>query len=97
MLSQQSLVLRVSAWSYTVSGGMIHPGLKPHQCLLTDEEENDSATIMAAKRLAGVTPEVNFMEYVTLTPPPSTNKAAHSGFETQRRGDVTRDPKELYQ
>ena len=37
------------------------------------------------KRSAGVTPEVNFREHVTCIPPPSTNKVAHSGFETQRR------------
>ena len=32
---------------------------------------------------SGVAPEVNIREYVI--PPPSMNKAAHSGFETQRR------------
>ena len=36
-------------------------------------EENGSATMLAAKRSVGVTPL------------PSANKAAHSGFETQRR------------
>ena len=40
---------------------------------------------MAAKRLAGVAPEVNLLEYVTHTPLPCANKAAHSGFETRRR------------
>ena len=44
-------------------------------------EEISSAT----KRLAGVAPEVNIRECVTHTPLPSANKAAHSGFETQRR------------
>ena len=29
---------------------------------------------------------------LTRTPPPSSNKAAHSGFETQR--DITRGPKQ---
>ena len=51
-------------------------------------EENDLAAILAAKRSAGVTPEVNLREHVTHMPPPSVNKAAYSGFETQR--DVTR-------
>ena len=46
-------------------------------------EENDSAAMLAAKRSAGVTPEVNLREHVTY--PPSVNKAACSGFETQRR------------
>ena len=44
-------------------------------------DENGSV----AKRSAGVAPEVNLRERVTRTPPPSSNKAAHSGFETQRR------------
>ena len=48
-------------------------------------EENGSATMLATKRLVGVTPELNLREHVTCTPPPSANKAAHSGFETQRR------------
>ena len=39
---------------------------------------------LAAKRLAGVTPEVNLRECISHTPPPSANKAAHSGFEIQR-------------
>ena len=48
-------------------------------------EEIGSAVMLAAKRSAGVTPEVNLREHVTFLPLPSTNKAAHSGFETQRR------------
>ena len=48
-------------------------------------EENGSAAMLAAKRSAGVTPEVNLMEPVTHTPPPSVNKIANFGFETQRR------------
>ena len=43
------------------------------------------AAMLAAKRSAGVAPEVNLRECISHTPPPSTNKAAHSGFETQRR------------
>ena len=48
-------------------------------------EEIGSAALLAAKRSAGVTPEVNLRQCVTHRPPPSVNKAAHSGFETQRR------------
>ena len=43
------------------------------------------AAMLATKRLAGVTPEVNLRECVIHTPLPSANKAAHPGFETQRR------------
>ena len=48
-------------------------------------EEISSAAILATKRSAGVIPEVNLREDVTCVPLPSTNKAAHYGFETQRR------------
>ena len=41
--------------------------------------------MLAAKRSAGVAPEVDLWECVTYTPPPSANKAAYSDFETQRR------------
>ena len=37
------------------------------------------------KRSAAVAPDVNLRECVTHMPPPSMNKAAHSGFETQMR------------
>ena len=47
-------------------------------------EEISSAAMLATKRSAGVTPEMNLRECVTHTPLPSANKAAHSGFETQR-------------
>ena len=40
-------------------------------------EEISSATMLAAKRSAGVAPEVNLREYVTCMPLPSGNKAAH--------------------
>ena len=36
------------------------------------------------QRSAGVAPEVNLRERTSHMPPPSLNKAAHSGFETQR-------------
>ena len=46
-------------------------------------EENNSTAMLAAKRLAGVTPEVNLRKCIT-HPPPSSSvyKVAHSGFET---------------
>ena len=44
-----------------------------------------SAAMLAAKRLVGVAPEVNLMEYVPHMLLPIVNKADHSGFETQRR------------
>ena len=48
-------------------------------------EEIGSAAMLATNKSAGETLEVNFRDYVTHTSPPSTSKAAHSGFETQRR------------
>ena len=48
-------------------------------------EENGSAAILAAKRSAGVASEVNLREHITHMPPPSVNKAAHSGFQIHRR------------
>ena len=48
--------------------------------------------MLAAKRLAGVKPEVNLRECITHPPPSSVIKVAHSGFETQRTG-VIRSPK----
>ena len=49
------------------------------------EEENGSAAMLTTRRSAGVTPDMNLIDCVTHTPPPNANKAAHSGFETQRR------------
>ena len=40
---------------------------------------------LATKRSTGVAPEVNLRERISHMPPPSANKAAHSGFETERR------------
>ena len=48
-------------------------------------QENSLAAIQAAKRLAGVALEVNLRVHVTCMPLPIMNKAAHSGFQTQRR------------
>ena len=41
--------------------------------------------MLATKRSAGVTPQVNLRECVTCMPPLNSNKAAHRGFEAQRR------------
>ena len=43
-------------------------------------EENGSAAMLAAKRSAGVAPEVKLKEGVTHMCQPSMNKAAHPGF-----------------
>ena len=48
-------------------------------------EEISSAALLATKRLAGVTPEVDLRKHVTCMPLPSVNKAAQFVFETQRR------------
>ena len=40
--------------------------------------------MLAVKRSAGIAPELNLREHISCMPPPSVNKAAHSGFETQR-------------
>ena len=48
-------------------------------------EENGLAAMLANNRSAGAAPEMNLRECVIWILLPSTNKAAHSGFETQRR------------
>ena len=50
-----------------------------------DVDENGSIAMLATKRSAGVTPEVNVREGTSCMPLQSVNKAAHSGLETQRR------------
>ena len=45
-------------------------------------EENSSAAMLAVKRLS---PEVNLWKHATCMPSPNMNKAAHCGFQTQRR------------
>ena len=42
------------------------------------------AAMLAVKRSPGIAPEVNLRECISCMPPPSVNKAVHSGFETQR-------------
>ena len=58
-------------------------------------DENGSVAMLAAKRSAGVAPEVNISDHTSCMSLPSVNKVAHSSFET--RGDVTRSPKQGYQ
>ena len=48
-------------------------------------EKNGLAAMVATKRVAGVTPEVNLRECITHTPLLGVNKASHSGFEAKRR------------
>ena len=54
-----------------------NPPLVKHAC----GEQRPNA-MLAIRRSAGVTPEVNFGEHTSCTPLPSVNKA---DFETQRR------------
>ena len=54
-------------------------------------KQNGSAAMLAAKRSAGVTLEVNLGEHLTHTPLSSANEPL------KPRGDVTRSPKEGYQ
>ena len=58
-------------------------------------EENDLASMLAAKRLAGVAPEVNLGKHVTRMPLSSANKAVHPGLKP--RGDTARSPKQGFQ
>ena len=51
--------------------------------------------MLAVKRSAGVAPEMNLKERTPHTPPPSSNKAVNSDFESHL--DVTRSPKQGYQ
>ena len=72
-------VERRSAWSYTVSGGMIGPGFEPQLSCSKEEnvEENGSALMLVTKRSSSCHTRDKSL--------PSRNKAGYSGFETQRR------------
>ena len=64
-------------------GSIISAGFKPPPMLgFSCVEEIGSAAILAVKRLAAVTPEMNLREHVTFIPLSNMNKAAHSGFKT---------------
>ena len=55
-------------------------------------EDNSLAVMLAAKWLAGVTPELNLIDHVKDMPLPSANKAAY--YALKPRGYVTRCPQE---
>ena len=54
-------------------------------------EDKSLAAMLATKRSAGVTPEVNLGKCVTHRSPPSVNNAAHSGFKTQETSPEIQD------
>ena len=78
-------VERLPGFTLPGSGGTIDLFRSPPMPACRYMEENSSVAMLAAKRSAGVTPEVNCRECVTYMPLTSVNKTAHSGFETQRR------------
>ena len=61
---------------------MIAPALSPTNASQVCGKDS-LAAMLATKRSAGVVPEVNLRERVTCMQ--SSNKAAHSGFETHRK------------
>ena len=63
---------------------MVAPSFESHQCL-TGMWKRRLSYHAGHQEVSSVTPEVNLRECVTPLPLPSSNKAAHSGFETQRR------------
>ena len=85
--SRHNSVGIVSAWCHTERqqqhdrSQFQAPPMPAHRYV----KENSWAPMLTTKRSAGVTPEVNSREHVTQMPLSSVNKAAHSGFETQRR------------
>ena len=52
---------------------------------LISSEQLKSNNTKCHTRGEGVAQEVNLGEHISCTPPPTTNKVLHSGFETQRR------------
>ena len=56
--------------------------------------EISSVAMLAIKRLAGATLDMNLRKHVTCMPPQSINEAGHSGFKPR---DVTRNSKQGYQ
>ena len=77
----ESPSIETSLLAYLIKTKTRAPPMRVHKYV----DRNGSAAMLATKRSAGVTPEVNLRECVTYTPLQSANKAAHSGFETQRR------------
>ena len=86
MPSQHSSVGRASTWSHSVRlqhdrSWFQAPPMPAHRYMV----ENGLAAMLATKRSGSVTPEMNLREHVKCMPPPSVNKAGHSGFETPQR------------
>ena len=79
--SRHSSVFRASVWSHFVRQ-------QKDDRSQFQASSMPAHSYMATNRLVGVTPKVvekKDRECVAHMPLPSTNKAAHSGFETQRR------------
>ena len=72
----------VSAFDCYVRGLPFESGILP--LLKQACREQWPAAMLTIKRLAGVAIEVNLREHPSCMFLPSANKAAHSGFETQR-------------
>ena len=92
-----SSVGRVSAWSHTVSGGMIAPGFESHQCLagMWKRRLDCHAGRQEVSR-CHTRGESQGMCNITRTPPLSSNKPEPT-LTLKPRGDVTRSPKQGYQ
>ena len=86
VLSRDSSVGRASVLSHTVSSGMI-----AYTNASQVHGRDSSAAMLATKRLAGVTPEVNLGELLCQM------QIRLSTLALKSRGDVTRSPKQGYQ
>ena len=94
--SQESPVGRASAWSHTVSGGIIAPGFESHQCLTGMWRWlNCHAGCLEVSR-CHTRGESQEMCNIKRMPPLSSNKAEPT-LALKPRGDVTRSPKQGYQ
>ena len=82
----------VSALDYNAGGLPFKSGILP--LLKLHVGNSNQPAKLAIKRSAGFAPEVNLGECTSFIPLPSVNKAAYSGFETQRI--LTRSPKQIY-
>ena len=95
--SRDSSVDRASAWSHTVSGGMIAPGFESHQCLtgMWKRQLGCHTGHQEVGRCHG-RGEPQGMCNITHMPLLSSNKAEPT-LALKPRGDVTRSPKQEYQ
>ena len=86
MLSWHYSVGRASVWFHTVSNGTICSGFKSHQCLLAGTYMRTTQLLWWLPRGQQVSPQRwNLRQCVTFTPLLSVNKAADSGFQSQKR------------